>query len=325
MFKIYYYYTFVLYRWLFSSFLFLKKRKNGVFFKFFEWLFYFSRNCDDSNFLKVFNESIEDGFKYLGGFSYSGNFGLLYDVIDIKINKHDRYKNYFNRNLSFINIFKKKITTWSYLSYRLYKKSFFKNFLSIKSIYGKYLSFYKNFTKKEFFLFINNQNILNSKTLGLRYEEIFTPVSVTSKLFKFYLKNNNHYLYNRVNYKNIINNSTHFWILSPHYNIDFCNFEDYNFTLNFLFTNNLYNVYYIYKNKIESEELDLIFYKNMSINDEMEKISNFPDDIYTEEFVVKGFNNDKLDLFAHSLVVYNKSYIVEVYKITILLIFYINF
>jgi hypothetical protein len=74
-------------------------------------LFYFSRQWDDKNFLKVFNESLEDGVKLFANFGYSGNFGLLFDTVDIKINKYDRYKNYFNRNLSFLNIFKKKITT----------------------------------------------------------------------------------------------------------------------------------------------------------------------------------------------------------------------
>lgn len=319
MLKIYYYYTFLLYKWLFSSFLFLKKRKNGVFFKFFEWLFYDSRDPEDKNLLKIFNESIEEGVKYFIDFSTSGNFGLLFDTIDIKTNKYEKYKNYFNRNLSFLNIFKKKITTWSYLSYRLYKKSFFKNFLSIKSIFGKYINFYKNFTKKEFFLFMNNQNILNSKTVDYRYEEMFTPVSVTQKLFKFYLKNNNHFLYYSVDYKNIINNYTHFWILSPYYDLNFFDLHDYNFSLNFLFTNNMYNVYYIYKNTIEMDELDLIFFKNIDINLEMEKISNFPEDRYIEQYVIQDLNNNGLDFFINSITLYNKFYIIETYKILILL------
>lgn len=320
MFKIYYYYTFTLYRWLFSSFLFLKKRKNGVFFKFFEWLFYFSRQWDDKNFLKVFNESLEDGVKLFANFGYSGNFGLLFDTVDIKINKYDRYKNYFNRNLSFLNIFKKKITTWSYLSYRLYKKSFFKNFLSIKSGFGKYLNFYKNFTKKEFFLFMYSQTILNSKNIDFRYEDIFTPVSLTQRLFKFYLKNNNNFLYYSLNYKNIINNYTNFWILSPYYNLSFFDFHEYNFSVNFLLTNNLYNVYYIYKNSIEMEELDLVFFKNMDINLEMEKINNFPEERYVDEYVIQDINNNKIDFLVNILTVYNKFYITEIYKVSILFV-----
>jgi len=320
MFKIYYYYTFTIYKWLFSSFLFLKKRKSGIFFKFFEWLFYYSRDFYDSNFLKTFNESLEDGVKYFVPFKMAGNFGLIFDTIDIKTNKYERYKNYFNRNLSFINIFKKKITTFSYYTYRMYKKTFFKNFLAIKSIFGKYINFYKNFTKKEFFLFMNNQNILKSKTIGFRYEEIFTSVSLTQKLFKFYLKNNNTFLYYSIEYKNIINNSTNLWILSPYYNLNFFDLHDYNFSLNFLFTNNLYNLYYIYKNKIEMDELDLVFFKNNDINLEMEKRNSFPDDWYTEEYLIQDINNNNLEFFINYLSLYNKFCIIEIYKISILLL-----
>lgn len=81
----------------------------------------------------------------------------------------------------------------------------------------------------------------------------------------------------------------------------------------------MYNVYYIYKNTIEMDELDLIFFKNIDINLEMEKISNFPEDRYTEQYVVQDLNNNGLDFFINSITLYNKFYIIETYKILILL------
>jgi hypothetical protein len=68
------------------------------------------------------------------------------------------------------------------------------------------------------------------------------------------------------------------------------------------------------------EELDLVFFKNMDINLEMEKINNFPEERYVDEYVIQDINNNKIDFLVNILTVYNKFYITEIYKVSILFV-----
>ncbi len=303
--------------WLHRSYLISKiPLKSNLYYFLMEWEVYATREWEkDFSFYEAYHKLYEwddEGFFVIRGF--------LFNWIDYSDKFYDKYNNILNKN-RILQLYP-KTTILVKSKFIPLKKKIYKNYLRISYSFGRYVRFYKSFIKIEYLLYIDNQHRIGPKDVKLKFDPLFSTFKFTKQLFIYFLKYNKLYLYKNIQYelyksfntkyRNVfIINSPYLWVSTTEYNVDVMTGDNENINFDQPYTNNLFNLYYIYSN-------------NKS-NDRFKTITNLDDfkfvdwEYYTDGSGIFEFEFSCIDSLVNTYTLVNKFYLIEIYKILILL------
>lgn len=301
------------FRWYYESFIASKKLPLNLFIEEF-WLCW-----DHDNDFKPWKDYFDILKKNSTFYDFLFFEGYLFDTTDQSQHQYNVYfnvlcKNRFNYKIPLIS---------GSQNFYIRAKNIDRNFKKDKFFFIRYLKFYKSFVKIEFFLFMEKQNIIGTKTVSYPNEDFFSSFSIKRQFLIFYLKYNYNYLY-KINlfnlrkdiYKNIFfNRDSYLWLPTTDFGFDLSIKDDSSIFFTYYITNNLLNIYSIYSNKKYNDyELNILNLKDYKI---------LPEEYYNEDSYIN--NLDTIDIFYkfNYLNIWNKFFLLEYYSILIKLI-YIN-
>lgn len=335
-----YLYKFVIpkFYWFFSSYFISKTIANNNWHYFMhEWEVYAHRfwNCKNNIVTTKFaawtrdiisHDKDENDMYMQYHYKYFTFKGFLFDWVDYSTVTYNKYFNILHKNrlnllypgriiqMPQIHILQQKWADYSY-----------KHFFSKRSEFGKFIKFYKSFLTVEFLFSIDNVHPLGSPLVSLKYEDMFSNLSLTNQHFKYFTKYNLPFIYKHIiysdykiykyPYKNPFQiKHTNLWVLSPYLNIDYMDETDVTIHFDFYYTDNLLNLFYIYKNKNEEKR----FFDILSLTP-LTKFDSW------EYFTENSGINELLEIQHFSIpeffitkILLNKFIIIEYYKITII-------